>query len=447
MSLLLCLAAFFVCLFAGRRSLVAGLTALISVGYTYGIVRANLPETYSHFIFDAGVLGFYSTQLVRASTAVQEYRIRRLKPWLEFVIAWPLLLFLVPNQDILIRLVGLRGNIFLLPMMIIGARLEGDEKYKLAVRLAILNLAAFAFASAEFATSVERFFPRNEVTRLIYISKDVLGHTAYRIPSTFAGSHAYAGTMVVCLPFLLGALQLRKKQDWHKPLLIAGLIASLLGVFMAATRLHFVAAAMVVAVAAFSIRSRFGHLLVGLMIIAGIAWVVSSEQRLQRFAELQEPGVVTERVAGSVNIGFFDLAATYPFGNGLGGGGTSIPYFLTSRIENPVGIENEYARIMLEQGLIGLGLWIAFMAWLLTRQGEGIADRWFLGRRLAWVTCAACFATGLLGTGLFTSIPQTCLLFLNVGWLAALPTKTAQETFLAARPPDDYLARNLLDSR
>src|SRR6185436_19753513 len=80
---------------------------------------------------------------------------------------------------------------------------------------------------------------------------------------------------------------------------------------------------------------------------------------------------------------------------------------------------NEYARIMLEQGLVGLFLWIAFIVWLFTRRGAGPADPWFIGRRLAWATCAAYFATGLIGTGLLTSVPQTCLLLLNAGWIAA----------------------------
>jgi hypothetical protein len=51
---------------------------------------------------------------------------------------------------------------------------------------------------------------------------------------------------------------------------------------------------------------------------------------------------------------------------------------------------------------------------------------------LAWVTCAAYFASGLLGTGLFTSIPQTCLFLMNVGWVAARQTEPARE---AARLP------------
>ena len=426
MSLLLCLVALIATFAAARRSLVAGLGTVLCVGYVYGITRANLADPYSHFIFDAGVLGFYGAQLFRRLSRSQEQRVQAVKPWLELLIALPLLLFLIPNQDVLIRFVGLRGNIFLLPFIIIGARLDNHEKYELAIWLTVLNLCAFAFASLEFFTSVERFFPRNEVTRLIYLSKDV-AQNAYRIPSIFTGAHAYAGTMVMSLPLLLGALHQTEKQALHRALLVAGVIVSLLGVLIAATRLHFITAAIIVIVAVLSSRSRASHLLGWVMILAGIGWLVSGEQRLQRFTELRDTEMVAQRMVGSVNMGFFDLASAYPFGNGLGGGGTSIPYFLSERIENPVGMENEYARIMLEQGLVGLALWLAFIAWLLTVRGPDAADSWFFGRRLAWATCAAYFATALIGTGLLTSIPQTCLFLLNVGWVASRQSQTATE--------------------
>ena len=119
---------------------------------------------------------------------------------------------------------------------------------------------------------------------------------------------------------------------------------------------------------------------------------------------------------------FFDVISTYPIGNGLGGGGTSVPYFLQDRLEHPVLMENEYARIALEQGLPGLCLWVAFVMWVFTCSVrialETREDPWQLARRLAWVGCVGNFALGLTGTGLFTSVPQTCLMLVSVGWIA-----------------------------
>ena len=168
LSLYLCILSFALCYWSGRRSLVSGLIAVLGVGYAYGITRANVSETYSHFIFDAGVIGLYAAQLFRRLNGSELQRVSHLRPWLEFLIAWPLLLFLIPIQDWLIQFVGLRGSIFLLPFVLFGARLRGEDRYRLALWIAGLNLVAFAFAGAEYFLGLDKFFPRNHVTDLIY---------------------------------------------------------------------------------------------------------------------------------------------------------------------------------------------------------------------------------------------------------------------------------------
>ena len=107
----------------------------------------------------------------------------------------------------------------------------------------------------------------------------------------------------------------------------------------------------------------------------------------------------------------------YPLGNGLGGGGTSVPYFLQNRIRNVVVMENEYARILLELGIPGLCMWVLFIGWIFTRGQIKKTDMFYVGRRLAYVACACAFATGLIGTGLFTSVPSTAIVLLLTGWI------------------------------
>jgi hypothetical protein len=423
MSLYLCLMSFGLCYWFGRRSLLNGLVAVLGVGYVYGITRANVPETFSHFIFDAGVVGLYAAQLFRQLEPLEQYKVSALRPWLEFLIAWPLLMFLIPAQDLLIQVVGLRGSIFLLPFIFLGARLDAGERYILALCLAGLNILAFCFAGAEFILGLERFFPHNQVTELVYLSKDLVGHTAYRIPAIFANAHSYGGTMVVTLPLLLGALVQKNKTTSQTQLLLLGLATALVGILMSAARTHFIAASILIVVTVFSLRSRAGYLMGWLFLLCGLGWLVSGEERLQRFMELQNSDAVVERVTWSVNMSFFEIAGKYPFGNGLGGGGTSIPYFLQGRIVNPVAMENEYARIMLEQGILGLLIWVFFIVWLLARHKESPDDSWYLGRRLAWAACAVFFASGLLGTGLMTSVPQTGLFLILVGWVGAREPK------------------------
>ncbi len=104
-------------------------------------------------------------------------------------------------------------------------------------------------------------------------------------------------------------------------------------------------------------------------------------------------------------------------GNGLGGGGTSIPYFLQGEVRNPIGMENGYALILCEQGLIGLALWIAFIGWFVSRAPTAFAKGpWGNSRRMAWCLSALSLGTAWIGIGLFTSIPSTVLLFLAMGW-------------------------------
>ena len=144
-----CITALLGCFIAGRRSIVWGIGALMTIGYAYGILRANVPMPMMHFLFDAGVGGFYAALITRGLNPEQRSRVGVLQPWLVLLIGWPVLLFFFPVQDPLIQLVGLRGQIFFVPFVLIGAMLEPDDWYLLAKWFAILNLAAFGFAIAE----------------------------------------------------------------------------------------------------------------------------------------------------------------------------------------------------------------------------------------------------------------------------------------------------------
>ena len=239
----------------------------------------------------------------------------------------------------------------------------------------------------------------------------------------------------------------RKKQQSHIYVLVMGLAAAVLGVLLSATRLNFVVVAILIVVLTFSIKSRISYAFGCIVIMSAIALFASGEARLQRVAELNDAQKITERVGWSVNMGFFELAARYPFGNGLGGGGSSIPAFLQDRLENPVIMENEYARIMLEQGIFGLLLWIAFIVWLFARAKGDPSDPWNHGRRLAWWSCMAMFGVGLIGIGLFVSVPATCLLFINAGWLGVRRESTAPETEDRTVPHPLKNAQQYLPSR
>ena len=101
----------------------------------------------------------------------------------------------------------------------------------------------------------------------------------------------------------------------------------------------------------------------------------------------------------------------------MGGGGTSIPYFLRDQILEPVAAENEYIRIMLEEGVLGVCIWIAFIIWLLTRQ-SAMDIEVAPGRKLARFVTMSYFVLACLGTGMLTSVPQTSLMLAAAGWAA-----------------------------
>src|SRR5262249_6717207 len=142
------------------------------------------------------VLGFYFSRFGVRLPLATATRIRPLQSWVIVLIVWSGIMFLLPLQHPLIQLVGLRGNAFLLPFLLIGGQLQTEEVRRLSVWLAALNLVALGFATAQFFLGVPMFFPVNAVTEIIYKSNDVADYTAYRIPATFANAHAYAGAMI-----------------------------------------------------------------------------------------------------------------------------------------------------------------------------------------------------------------------------------------------------------
>jgi hypothetical protein len=420
MGLFLCLAAFVACFLLGRRSQLAGVGGVLVVGYLYGVVRANFLDTYAHFIFDSAVVGFYLAvmpDLVRFALGPAG----QLGQWVGLLLGWVLLMFIVPIQHPLIQLVGLRGNAFLVPFLLVGGRLTIKHMPPFTLLLAALNGMAFAFAISEYVLGVPAFFPRNPVTELIYRSNDVAGYTALRIPACFVTAHAHAGTMVATFPWLMGEVVQPRMRWERRVVLLGGIAAAVLGVLLTATRVGVVLLAVLILVSTLSGKVRGGQFVVWAVLLGAIGYVVSGEARMQRFLTLQDTEQVIVRVEGSVNASFLDLLANYPMGNGLGGGGTSIPYFLQSLINNPIGMENEYSRLLLEQGFPGLALWVVFAVWLLARHDPLSGSPWELGRRLLWWSCLGNLLLAMLGTGLMTSIPQTVLFFLAVGFLGRPP--------------------------
>lgn len=427
-AIVICIFALVSTYWAGKRSLGQGLISLLFWGYFFGIIRANLLSTYIYFVFDSALLGFYVSQ--KALLTRGDQRVSPLRTWCWILMLWPAITMLLPFQPFLVSLVGLRGAILFLPMVLAGARLRTSDLRELSFGFAVLNLIAFAFAVAEYFLGLQRFFPMNAATMLIYNSVDVAGGF-YRIPAIFGTSHLYGGAMVASVPYLIAGWEAAKSRiaRWF---MLGGLGAALLGVLMSATRLNFVICCGLVMATLLNgkmtPRNRVAISIV-ILIMAGFAL---RNARLQRFKSLSDTDFVRERVAGSVNRGFFEILFEYPMGNGLGGGGTNMPYFLTNQVKNPIAMENEYARILLEQGVIGLLLWLSFVTWFAARFKSAFTKgTWATGRRLVWSLSVIGLATGAIGMGMLTAVPQTAILLLGIGWTGAPMLKESSEVRVA----------------
>ena len=439
LAIAICIAAFMLCFAATRRALWGGVAASMGVGYLYGIIRANVGNPVAQFVYDAALAGLFLATLTLHLRAAQRFRLRRLMPWVLCLIGWPTLLLLVPSQNPLIQLVGYRGNVLFVPFILYGAMLEAADLRALARWIAVMNVAVFVVALAETVIGVPSFYPYNAVDDIIYKSTDVyfggMGH--FRIPGTFTHSAAYATNMVASMPLLLGALAVERGPGHVRYLMLGATAISGLAVFLAASRSEAVVLIVMVLAVTFSRRSGHFPRTAWMAMVVVVATLVAVNPRLQRFFTLRQTSVVSQRLHMSVNSSFLQLMTEYPLGNGLGGGGTSIPYFLQPLLKDPVGLENEYARIVAEQGIPGLLLWLAFIVWVFTRPVPRHLDPWYTGRWLARLFCAISFAAAPLGTGLLNAVPQTALLLLFTGWIAAPRVSGAQRSAMVAgrRPP------------
>jgi hypothetical protein len=428
----LCVVAFVACYWAGRRSLGQGLVMLFLFGYFYGILRANLLTPAAHFIFDAGMIGLFLSPAWRAVPPGEKQRTEKVALWTAVLMLWPVLLLALPFQPLLISLVGLRGNIFFIPLLILGSRLRNKDLIELSVGLAVLDLVAVGFAGAEYFLGVPRFFPFSPVTLIMYSSGDVAGGFL-RIPATFSSAHAFGGTMVGTIPYLIG-LWTRGEKRIHRWLALIAIPLVLLGVLMSATRTNFVFGSAMILFVIGTTPMKGKQRALFLIIVGAVALSAVSNERFQRFKSLGDTELVTDRIAGSVNRDFWEILAEYPMGNGLGGGGTSMPFFLQGQVRNPIGLENEYSRILSEQGIIGLLIWLGFILWFLSHMSVAFAKGpWSTSRRLVWCLITVSLGSAWLGTGLLTSIPGTVLLIMGMGWTSVPESPESSRSFNRTR--------------
>jgi hypothetical protein len=285
--------------------------------------------------------------------------------------------------------------------------------------MAVLNLLVFAVALSEFYWGLEVFLPRNPATEIMYQSRDLVGFSEHRVPATFVAAAAYGNTMVASMPFLVGRWQVPGVRTGEKALLVAGLFAAALGPFLCGSRSPVICLFALGALVVYQLRARLGYLIPVGLVVAAVTFFVTGSERLQRFLTLQDTEMVATRLQGSANVGIVQTLLQYPMGAGLASAwGTSIPSFLSHLAVEPIGAENEWARISVEQGFVGLLLWAGFVGWLLLRPKVWPSRAWVAGGQLMLLSTVLFWLSACFGTGLLSAVPGTALLFLQMGLLA-----------------------------
>jgi len=431
------LVAFAGALLATFRSLGWGFLAVLAVGYVSGVVRANYLGVFTTFMFDAAVLGLYLGFILGKSRWAAGGSPGTAGPFVVFLIAWPALLSLVPVNNLLVQFVALRATVWFLPILLIAARLTTADLAVLARGLVVLNLVALAGGLYVYLYGVEALYPQNPITQIIYKSNDVAGYKYHRIPSTFLSAHAYGGTMLLTLPFLLDQVAGFQVRLADRLLAGAGVFAATSGLLMCSARSPLVifGVAMVIAWVLSRCSLKLG-LVVAILVGVGW-WAASTNERFQRANSLEDTEAVANRVYGSANESFLELLLHYPLGAGMGSSyGTSIPFFLADVAPEPIGMENEFSRILVDQGWVGLGGWLVFLVWLFVRPPSSRPSApWRLGVVFMYSLTLATWLTAFIGTGTLSSIPATVLLLAQMGVLAgvrargAVPEAVSDEDF------------------
>ncbi len=210
MGIVLTLLAFAASWKYGRRSLGAGMAVVLTAGYFYGILRANFQDGFSFFLYDFAVLGLYLSRLTLPQALSPRYA-KELTSWVRVLIGWPIVMAalcaLFP-QHTLIQLVGLRSAIWYLPFLLLGTSAVAEDLTLVARTLAVLNLVALMFALGEYTLGLQRFYPLNATTALIYRCNDVADYSAYRIPATFSNAASYGSVMIATIPWLVARWQM-----------------------------------------------------------------------------------------------------------------------------------------------------------------------------------------------------------------------------------------------
>jgi hypothetical protein len=416
MGLILCVIAIASTAFVTGHWRRHGLGILLFWGYAYGILRANVYDTFSHFIFDAALFAYYV--VVAGDILISKKPLTPLDRWVIALMAWPALLLPFGRDGLFVQLVGLRFAIYFLPCLIVGARTTANDWRTFGYWLVGLNAVALTVGLAEYVYGVDKFIPDNGASFLVY--RSAISADRYRIPSTFCHAHSYGAAMLLSIPVLVWLFVLRES-PLKRFLAAGGISAALAGVLLSSTRSSVAILVVGTAISLILMGNSALRRLLPLVAVAGLVVylvVGSMDEEAQRFRDLGEVEVVVDRFDTPQRAleRVTEALSKYPMGNGLTGAqGISIPYFLAEDTDQERDIitgESEFVRLAGTQGTVGLLLFAAFLVWFFFKgPGPDLLARLAYG--FCFAVCLSCYA----GVGAFTGVPGGPMVLLLMGWV------------------------------
>ncbi len=424
MDLLFPIVAFVGSFFFTFRSLGMGLGYTFFTGYFFGIIRVNYLGLFTTFFYDSGLLGLYLGILVTNRYQQSQFLQTKGGKIFQFIIGWQLFLFLIPFHHYLVQLIALRSDVWMTLLIPVGFLLSAQDIKVLTRWLALGNLLSLAFAIYEYIYGVPSLYPYNALTELIYNSNDIRtadGKGALRIPATFMNAHSYAGTMHSTMSFLLEHL-ISKRSHWLDRLIgLLAIFAALAGILLTGTRSALASMALMIIV--LWALNRFNWILgiVIFVIVVIFSVVIANNVRFQRLQTLTDSNIVSTRLYGSMNENTLEeIFLQYPLGAGLAAGCPNIPGFLQHLA--PKGLpafENEYARIVMGQGWVGLAAWLTWIAYLLAvPPAIKVSQPWGIMLQIIFAGQLVGWASAFIGTAGFISVPASGIVCVQMGILA-----------------------------
>ena len=249
----------------------------------------------------SALIGSTLALITRRDTPIQRFKMRRLMPWVLALAGWPLLVMLMPLQPFLIQLVGLRGQIFFVPFILVGAMLDANEMRKIAIGIAGPEPDRTAVRDGRDPVRRDAFLS-DECGRSDHLQQygcrgDRPDRRCFRIPATFVQAASYGGVMALTLPLLLGTMVQESRRGWRRNLLLIAVGVSALGVFLSASRSHATLLFVLGIAATLSGRAKNFPWFGWIALLAVVAILVAVSPRMQRFVTLENTRLHEERVS------------------------------------------------------------------------------------------------------------------------------------------------------